>query len=310
MNKHIVNALSNYNFTFDKNSGYGHIDGYEVNVFNNAMDTGPVFTFSTFLTQSQKNEFVVMMNQRKLQLVQAGTFDFGVMIKIGSMTAKAFEKKFAQVLPAILSILEVLGAPKADICPQSGELIDENLCRLTTLPDANVKVRLSNMAIATVNSSIDKYNEDFQNAPNNYLKGFAGIAIGAVVGVIIAFVCSLLGYVTSFAPLVSIFLGVFLYKKFGGKPNHVMIIMSFLVTVVCILGAILLVYVGYGSLLLEEAGISLSGFGALSYCLENSVEFKELFIEELALNGLFILIAVGVSIANLIKMIRRPKNIN
>ena len=43
MNKHIINALSKYDFTFEKNNGYGHIDGYEVNVINNPLATGPVF---------------------------------------------------------------------------------------------------------------------------------------------------------------------------------------------------------------------------------------------------------------------------
>lgn len=310
MNKHIVNALSNYNFTFDKNSGYGHIDGYEVNIFNNPVDTGPIFIFSTFLTQSQKNEFVVMMNQRKISLVQAGAFDFGVMVKIGSMTAKAFEKKCAQALPAILSILEVLGAPKADVCPQSGEPLDETNSRLTTLPDAKAQIRLSNMAIATVNSAIDKSNEDFKNAPNNYLKGFAGIAIGAVVGVIVAFVCSLLGYVTSFAPLVSIFLGVFLYKKFGGKQNFVMLIMSFVVTIVAILGTLLALYVTIATDAVAEIGMTLTGFEALTYCFENAPEFKDMFVEEMAMNVLFILVAEGVSVAGLLKMIKRPKNVN
>ena len=58
MNKHIVNSLKEYNFTYDKNYGYGFINGYEVNVFYNATAVGPVITFSTFLSQSKKNDFI------------------------------------------------------------------------------------------------------------------------------------------------------------------------------------------------------------------------------------------------------------
>lgn len=45
MNKHIVNGLSKYNFEFDKNHGYGFIDDYEVNVFNNSFAGGPFFLY-------------------------------------------------------------------------------------------------------------------------------------------------------------------------------------------------------------------------------------------------------------------------
>ena len=49
MNKHIVNSLKNYEFTYDKNNGYGFINGYEVNVFDNAMSVGPLFLFSAMI---------------------------------------------------------------------------------------------------------------------------------------------------------------------------------------------------------------------------------------------------------------------
>ena len=52
MNKHIVNGLSKYNFEFDKNHGYGFIDDYEVNVFNNSLAGGPFFIFLTYLSEA------------------------------------------------------------------------------------------------------------------------------------------------------------------------------------------------------------------------------------------------------------------
>ena len=51
MNKHIINSLSEYNYTFDKNYGYGFIYGYEANVYNNPMATGQIFMFSTLFKQ-------------------------------------------------------------------------------------------------------------------------------------------------------------------------------------------------------------------------------------------------------------------
>ncbi len=309
MQKCITNALANYNFVYSGNNGYGRIDGYEVNVFNNPMDTGPIFAFSTFLPQSKKNDFITSVNSLKISLVQADAFEFGVMVKIGAMTGKQFEKKFPNVIEQILRILQELEAPKADVCPQSGETLDAENCKLATMPNTNFKFYLSQNAIETVNSGIEKSNEDFQNAPNNYLKGFIGIAIGAIAGIVVAFVAGLMGYITSFAPLVSIFLGVFLYKKFGGKQNHMMIIMSLGTTLVAIVGYLLALYIIVANQAVAEINLALSGFDALKFCLENAPEFKEAFVSEITTNAIFFLIAGGASIANLLKMIRRPKNL-
>ena len=310
MQKCITNALANYNFVYSGNNGYGRIDGYEVNVFNNPMDTGPIFAFSTFLPQSKKNDFVLKLNQRKLRLVQAEGFDFGVMVKVSALWSyKEFSTKIPEMLTAVLEILQELEAPKADVCPQSGEPLDAENCKLATMPNTNFKFYLSQNAIETVNSGIEKSNEDFQNAPNNYLKGFIGIAIGAIAGIAVAFIAGLMGYITSFAPLVSIFLGVFLYKKFGGKQNHVMIIMSLGTTLVAIVGYLLALYIIVANQVVAELNLALSGFDALKFCMENSDEFKQAFVSEITTNAIFFLVAGGMSVGNLIRMVRRPQNL-
>ena len=309
MQKYVTNALANYNFVYSGNYGYGRIDGYEVNVYNNPVDTGPIFLFSTYLSQMQKNEFIVAINQLKISLVQADAFDFGVMVKIGAMTGRQFEKKIPNVIEQILRILQELEAPKANVCPQSGEVLAEDNCKIITLPNSNYKICLTSNAIETVNSGIEKSNEDFQNAPNNYLKGFIGIAIGAIAGVAVAFIAGLMGYITSFAPLVSIFLGVFLYKKFGGKQNYMMIVMSLGTTLVAIVGYLLALYIIVANQAVAEINLSMSGFEALRFCLENSDEFKQAFVSEITTNAIFFLVAGGVSVGNLLKMVRRPQNI-
>lgn len=309
MNQHIINALSNYDFKWEKNSGYGHIDGYEVNVFLNKMAAGPVFTFSTFLPQTKKNDFMVQINSRGFKLVQTNCFDYGVMVMVGAMTAGGFEKKITEVLPVIIETLNSLEAPKSDICPQSGEVLDEVESNMITIPDSQVQIRLSNKAIEAVNSNIAKSNEEFDNAPNNYAKGFVGIAIGALAGVAVTVIMALIGYVTALSAWVSIFLGITLYKKFGGKPNKMMIVMSFATTTVFILGSLFLMYVIVSKAAAVQAGVDMSGFEALSYCLDNSEELRRLFTADILLTAFFILLAQGFSIYSLRKMIKRPKNI-
>ncbi len=307
MNKHIVNSLKNYEFTYDKNNGYGFINGYEVNVFYNAMSVGPLFLFSTFLPQSKKNDFIIKMNSFKIPLVQAGSFDFGVTVMVGAMTAKTFEKKFITTLPKILEALESIDAPRKDVCPQSGIDIDDYNSKLVSLLGTKNKIRVSNEALNTINDNIEKVNDDYKNAPNNYLKGFCGIVIGAFLGFIVAVILGSLGFITSVAPLLSIVFGIFLYKRFKGKQSAVMIIMSFIVTIISVLCASSFVYILTANKLVAEVGLTYKGFEALFYCLEVSAEFKRFFIGDLVLSGFFTLLAEGICVYSLIKMVKRPK---
>ena len=307
MNKHIMNVLSKYNFTYEKNYGYGYIDGFEVNVLDIVGDTGPMFLFSTFLNQTQKNEFVLRVNNLKIRMVNANYFEYGVMVKIGAMTGKSFEPKFEETMPKVINILNELGAPKADICPQSGVSLETVENRVVNIN--GFKIKLASSAIESINSSITKENEEHELAPNNYLKGLFGIVIGGIAGVVLTIILWYLGFVTTFAPLLSIFLGIFLYKKFGGKKNWVMIAMSFIITLGFILCAFVFVYALTAQIAAAESGYTYTLFGALKYALNNSEEFSRIFYTDLALNGFFVLLAEGFSIYKLIQEIKRPKQI-
>lgn len=152
MNKHIVKALSDYKFDFEKNYGYGIINGYEVNVYNSPFDVGPIFCFSTYLSESKKNEFVLKINQKKLAFVYGYTFEFGVAVKIGAYTSLGFEKKFCNVLPIILDILQELGALKNNVCPQTGIAFDD-YARVVVIPQYKIKVKLSSNGIKYINEN-------------------------------------------------------------------------------------------------------------------------------------------------------------
>lgn len=213
MNKHIINSLSNYQFEFKGNNGYGFINDYEVNVYNNPLSLGPIFFFSTFLPQTKKNEFIVKLNAKSLKMVQANSFEFGVAVMIGAATGGTYEKKANEVIDTIINILEEIEAPKSNICPQSGIELTEDDSKLVSLAGYHIQIKLSNEAIQTVNSSIAKENENFENMPNNYLRGFCGILIGAIAGAALTIILSLIGLISAFSAFISIFLGVFYIKN-------------------------------------------------------------------------------------------------
>ncbi len=307
MNKHIVNVLKDYNFTYDRNYGYGSISGYEVNVVELIGRAGPTFFISTYLSQEKKAEFVLKVKELKIKLVQAFIFDLGVAVEIGALTAMSFKKKYSETMPKILDLLNELEAPKKDICPQTGVLLDETESRVVNVD--NLKFRLSTSAIDTINNSIDKGNEEFKNKPNNYLRGFIGIVIGAIVGSVLSVVLWFIGLVTTIIPFVSILLGTFLYQKFGGKKNWMMIVMSFVTTLVFIISTLVIIYGLAAVGITYDAGKNMQLFDAFKYCLANNPEFKSEFYRNFLLNIFFILLAEGIAVFSLIRSIKRPKNV-
>ena len=303
MHKIFINALSNYEFEYDRFNAYGKVEGYEVNL---NVQSYPTLYFSTFLTQAKKNEFVMKLNALKLSFVHVTPFDYGVAVKVSALFGKEYTKRIPMIIETVVSILNEIEAPKCDICPQSGEKLDEVENKVITLPELGIKLRLTSAAIETVNSTISKANEDFKAAPNRYGRGFLGILIGAIAGVILTIVFSYIGFITTIAPLVAILLGTFLYQKFGGKPNSVMIVMSFVTTTVIILGVLFAIYyLGATGWCLEQ-GVNLSGNEAFKYCMANDEEFAKGFRTDMLFNLLFIFIAEGLSVAGLIRKIRRP----
>ena len=309
MNKKMMETLSKYNFTYEGNTGYGEIDGYEVNVINNPTALGPVFFFSTYLSLEKKNLFSSKMQNKKIKMLQAGYFNYGVFVMIGAMTYGQFAKIFDGVMEQILKTLEEIEAPKKDICPATGEELDEVNYDTIYLPDIMAKVRMKQGSADLINEEIKKSNEEFKNAPNNYLAGFFGILIGGLVGVAITFILSMLGFIASLSSIVSILLGTTLYKKFGGKPNAVMIVMSIVTTLLMITGFIFYIYLKTANNITIENNMDLTGFAAFKYCMENADGFSRSFISDMGLNVLFIAIGGGISAVDLAKSIKRPKEI-
>ena len=304
MNKHIINVLKDTDFTFNGGMGYGHINGYEVNVIENKMGVGPIFVIATYLSQIKKNEFISKLNSHKFKMVTVDSSDFGFSIMIGAMTASSFEKKYNDVMPVILSLLEELEAPKANICPQSGEEIDSSNSK--TIEIEKVKLTLSNKSIEAINSSIGKELDDYKEAPNNYLKGLLGLLIGALAGVALSIILYFVGFISAFSAVLSILLGTFLYVKFGGKKNVMMIVLSFIVTTVSLLLAILGLYLFVANGLVEIANLTL--FEKFEYCLEIE-EFKKGLLTDIGLNLLFIFVGEALSIARLRQIIKKPTKI-
>ncbi|MBO4666685.1 MAG: hypothetical protein J5666_00960, partial [Bacilli bacterium] len=251
--------------------------------------------------------FVKRIKLASIKLVTAGVFDLGVMVVIGVLTAGTFEKKYPKVIEVIIDALNFVNAPKSDICPASGIALDDE--NSTTTFYNNIKITVSKEGLTKYNESITHANEEFKSEPNNYLKGFLGIFLGGIAGVLATILFSLMGIISAVSAFISVFFGIFLYKKFGGKPNWVMIVMSFITTLVFIMGYILYAYIVYSVTYLADLGIIKAGIDALKYCLANYEEVAKSFRYDMILNLVFCTLGIIASISYAITQSRRPKQL-
>lgn len=300
MNNKLQNFFDEAGFTYQQNHGVGVIRGYEVNVSANNL-AGCIAFISTKLLPKQEVEVEEALKLKKLKLVKCKACNFGVNVEISGFSLSTILKKANGILDTICATLEELGAPKKDICPLSGEVLTAENSTCVNIPGTQLVITVSKNYADEMFKTIEKAKAEEAAAPNNYLKGFLGILIGAVAGVILTVVLSLVGFVSVWSSLLGSILGIVLYKKFGGKENAVMIVMSVLTTSILILGTIFLLYINAANTICAEAGYSAIGFEALQICLEKSNEFSQAFTQEMLYNVAFIALGQVYSVMRVVR---------
>lgn len=309
MNKSILLFFEKYAIAFEKDYGYGQIDGYEVNIYENKFGMGPIMQVSTYMNLTDKKLFLTRIKDKKIKYLSADVDEYGLTFILGALTVGTFLKNAPNTIEIIFNLLKEFNAAKSDICPCSGVEINEMNSRIITVPNTKFKVRLSNESIARINIEVEKANQEYNYSDNNYLKGFLGILVGGVAGVVLSIVFALIGLISAISSMFSVWLGITLYKKFGGKQNAIMIIMSFLTTLVFIIGFNFFAYNNYANLFVQENNILLGDSSALKFCFEYVEDFKSSFVSDMGFTVLFCIIGEAAMIGSLIKSIRRPKSI-
>lgn len=168
---------------------------------------------------------------------------------------------------------------------------------------------LHNDCLAKVNSAIQADNDAFKKSPNNVLKGFWGALIGGVVGAVATVILALFGLVSAIPALVSVILGAFLYQKFHGKPNAVMVVVVAVTTIVCMILTVVIIYLFVAKALAMESGVDMSSVQAFSHYMKEMPEFSAEFWRVFGFIMLYSVIGVGVEIFDVVRKIQRQKAI-
>lgn len=308
MNKKINDFCVSHNLQVNNNCAYGNINDYEVNVIVNIMNNiNPVILhFSCYLKSEEQEEVLIKIKEKKIKFMQYSFDRYGLIIGLNDLTIGKLMNRMDTILATVTDILNNSGAKKDECCPVCGDELDLNECKKYDID--GMKITLDNKCAADINATIMQENIEFESAPNNYLKGFLGVLIGALVGVISLIIFYYFNFVSALSAFISVVLSAFLYKKFGGKPNKVMIIMVSTVTIVSLLLTVFFLYVVIARLVATEYGYFSTGFKAFVDMM-NVSEFSAEFTYNLILTLVFSLIGSAYEIFALNKSIRREKTI-
>lgn len=307
MNKKLAAALQQHGMTVTGNSAYGTVHGYEMSLrAPSPMEQSAYFLHVSFYASEEKkqeaaNEIARFGNKLRVENSAYGltitlpqpVFTLNPLIEaIGVL----FEK-----LPALFKQKEI---PGADVCPYDGNPMTENSKRCVM---NGFFVTLNNDCIGSINKAIEEENRLFANAPNNYLQGICGALVGGVVGAALVIALYFMEYVASISAIIAVMLGAFLYRKFGGKPNAVMIVIVSVISLIFIL-------IGYYAAVIIDIISEFSlDFGSavewLNLSLAEDPESSKVFYTNLVLLLVFTALGIGVMIFSLVRQIKRPKNI-
>ena len=316
MHKAIMKALEPYSFEFQAREAYGFIDGFEVNYYMEVYYTNDIHCqFSFYTTREKKLELLNNLRKLGLNKVEYKDNGYGIEYIIKSMSGLFNQKTtdtIMQINETIVNSLKEMHALGKDYSPLSGIEFDVDNGRIVKIPYLNFNIKLLNEEAEKMNESIKSANEEFKAAPNNYGKGFLGVLLATIIGLVMMAIFTFgLGIISAWAPIVATLLGSYFYKKFGGKPTWVMIVMIVVVNLVAMMGFMYILYNLSALGFAVEANYNPTSYGdALKYCMNNVEGFKASFTKDMLITGLFCIIGFAVNIYGLIKSVKRVKDVN
>lgn len=308
MNPKFTNVFESFGLSICGNYGYGVIQGYETNVALRMLDNvAPVLIhISCYTSIDQKRAIEQVFKNAKIKSFRIFPSNYGVAIGLNDITVNKLLKRVPDILNLVFQTLKAQGALDARYCP---------ICGKEMKPETTQKVAFDGFifhfdkeCISSINQTIESENKNFEQAPNNYFKGFLGALAGGFIGAVVSMILYMVGFVSAFSAFVAIWLGVFFYKRFKGKPNKMMIVIVSLTTLVCMAGSVFGIYLSVATAAAREANLGIGAFEAFSLIMQDA-EISASFFKDLAMTLFFSLVGIGYEIFALAKSIKRQKAI-
>ena len=308
MNKKLAAALAQCGFEVTNNAARGVVQGFEMNAAYNALDNSTPLTvhISCYTDDEAKRRICDVFRAEAIKFTKYSFTPYGFELGLNDWTAGRLAERIGTLIKFATDTLKANGAAGIDCCPVCGKPLAESASKPYAIGDAQITVHDS--CIGDINKLIESENIDFENAPNNYLKGFLGALIGGVAGAALSVCIYIMGFISSIAAIIAVLLGSFLYKKFGGKPTIMMIVIVSVTTLVCMVVSIYATYITAAAISAAQLGLVMSPFEAFGIVMSDA-EFAKGFYADLGMLVLFTVIGIGLMIFDMYKGIQRQKTI-
>lgn len=308
MNKKVISLLQQYGLTVTGNTAYGIMQGYETSLrYPSPMEQSAYYIHVNFYaTDEKKQEIAAELGRTGIKLT-ATPSAYGLTICFPAAFAGTLVKNLPVLFDRLIALLKQNELPGADTCPYDGKPLIEAEKKRCSIN--GFYVTLNNDCVSSINRQIEEENRAFANAPNNYMQGICGALLGGIVGAACTIALYYIGFVSSLSAIIAVLLGAFLYRKFGGKPNVMMIVIVSVVSLILIGAAFFVSYLIAAGTAAAEAGLHMSALDALLIWLDDS-EFASAFYSDFAMLFVFTIVGIVIVVISLVRQIKRPKNIS
>ena len=282
MNKIISAFLQEHSLTYDSKEKlfHGSMRGFQVSGSVQTFSNTNVLSFHVCLPEErlgETNQFLAGISKTY------GINQYRIAGDAIVCVLMASAKKYVSCADAIANYLtgiEVKGG-----CPFCGEELGEG-ARL---------VGSANGVYVAHEKCFDEYVEKVKNeevaakaAPANLPKALGGMVLGVLAGCAVWVIFFALGFISWWAPVISGFLGAFLWDKFGGKNDKVKIICMWALSLILLTLTLFLSY--YVDILnaANEVGVTMNE--ALEILFADA-EFKSGLLQDVIISYIFIVVA-------------------
>ena len=308
MNKKLKEYFEGLGLSVKDNGAYGYFKGFEVSANVRMLDqVAPVKIRVNFFTSfDERVKIISEIKQFNFKYFTAELDRYGIKLGFNDpLTVGKLLNRMPEMLYKIFEVIQKYEVKGKGYCPVCGEELNEEAKAYNI---DGYAITLDNKCMGNINNLINMENKEFKDSPNNYLKGALGACIGAIVGILAYVILFFIGYVSSLTSFVAILLGAYLYKKFEGKQNAVMIVIVSSISILSMLLAVFGIYVLAAQGLASQYGFSSFGIEAF-FDMMTINEFSKEFTSNLTMTFFYTVLGVVFEIVRLSKTVKRQGEI-
>ena len=312
MNKKLSEFCAAQGMCITGNNAYGVIKDYEVNLVeltpsqvSDSADLPYKFHFSFYATQEQKREMKSILDKAEIKRCKYYFTDYGLVLSLNDFTVNKLLERIQSVIDLAIGAIADNGGLTNKYCPKCGKEFADNKYEMKI---DGYSIAIDTDCKESINAAIEAENKAFAEAPNNYLRGICGALVGGVVGVVLAVILFELGFYSALAAIASIVVGTVLYRKFGGKPTKMMIVIVSLITLVLMVLSVFLCYFIDAGIAAKEVGVDISAMEAFKIVMQDE-EIAQMFKVDMIMVLLFSVIGVVAEAFYISKSLKRNNKI-